>query len=162
MDKGLFHKIVIVFVALVVISWLSVFLATGGFIFHHHARPFAATWPFYFISLFGLLGIFIHVGLGLFVYHDAKGRGMEPVLWALVAAFVPYFIGFVVYLIVRGRRQVACPSCGQLSREASYCPNCGHPLRTTCAKCRGAILNGARFCPHCGAAVSAAPSRPEA
>lgn len=59
-----------------------------------------------FILLFiGLILIFA-VGLPLLaavlVYHDAnKRRDCSPWLWALAAAFVPCYIGVIIYLVIR-------------------------------------------------------------
>ena len=68
------------------------------------------------VSFFGaliLIGIFVWVGIGIAVYHDAKKRGMEPLLWALVATLVPYLLGLIAYLIIRHPIQSFCPSCSQ-------------------------------------------------
>ena len=53
-----------------------------------------------------LLGILFAIGIpiliGVFVYRDAARRqDCSPILWALVAALVPAYIGLIVYLIVR-------------------------------------------------------------
>lgn len=40
--------------------------------------------------------------VGFFVYRDARQRNMNAILWALVAALAPAFIGLIVYLLVRG------------------------------------------------------------
>lgn len=41
------------------------------------------------------------VVIGVFVYRDASKRRMNKVLWALVAALTPAFVGLIIYLIVR-------------------------------------------------------------
>lgn len=51
-----------------------------------------------FIALF-ILGVPIIIGI--FVYRDAKKRDTNPLLWAIVSALTPSFIGLIVYLIVR-------------------------------------------------------------
>lgn len=44
----------------------------------------------------------IPIIIAIFVYKDAsKRQDCSPILWALVAAFVPSFIGLVIYLLVR-------------------------------------------------------------
>jgi hypothetical protein len=39
--------------------------------------------------------------VGLFVYRDAKKRGMPALRWALIAAFFPALMGFIIYLLTR-------------------------------------------------------------
>lgn len=50
----------------------------------------------------------VEVLIGVMVYRDAKARGMEPWLWTAVCLLVPYFIGLIVYLVVRARNKGAC------------------------------------------------------
>jgi cytochrome bd-type quinol oxidase subunit 2 len=103
-----------------------------------------------------LLVLFGAVGIGLYVYRDARRRGMEPLLWTLMAIFVPYFLGLIIYLIARQPLQAACPFCGARSPEkASFCPSCGRSLIRTCARCHAPLESEARFCHACGQAVAA-------
>jgi cytochrome bd-type quinol oxidase subunit 2 len=101
-----------------------------------------------------LMVIFAAVGVGLYVYRDARRRGMEPLLWSLMAIFVPYFLGLIIYLIARQPLQAACPACGARSPEkAAFCPACGRSLIRTCARCQAPLESQARFCQACGQAV---------
>jgi predicted membrane channel-forming protein YqfA (hemolysin III family) len=110
------------------------------------------------VAAIGLLLVFFLIGVGLFVYHDAKRRGMEPVLlWVLVAVFVPYFIGLIVYLLARRPVQAVCPACGRrVTGEMVYCSRCGAAVKPMCAKCDRPMEGGARYCTHCGAEVTPA------
>jgi len=106
-------------------------------------------------ALVGILILFFVIGIGIYVYHDAKLRGMEPVVWTLVAIFIPYFIGLIVYLVTRKPLQSTCPSCGMGAPwKASFCPSCGRAISRTCPKCQVSIQNGARFCHSCGMELS--------
>ena len=63
------------------------------------------------LLLFFLLGMAIFIGvavlMGVFVYRDAKARGMTPWLWTAVSVLVPFFIGLLVYLAARfGKKPV--------------------------------------------------------
>ena len=40
--------------------------------------------------------------IGVYVYRDAKRRGMNAALWTLIAILAPSLIGFIIYLLVRG------------------------------------------------------------
>jgi hypothetical protein len=86
---------------------------------------------------FGLLaGVVIAIwilGLG-YVNADARRRGMPPILWTLIAAFIPNLLGFLLYFALR--RPFAMP-----------CPHCGQPT-----------MAGQRFCSWCGYQGSSAPS----
>ena len=105
-------------------------------------------------AFFGVLLLFALIGIGIYVYRDARRRGMEPLLWTLVAVLVPYFIGLIIYLVVRQPLQATCPSCAaRMPLKAVYCPACGRPVQRSCSGCQTAIQNGARFCHACGAAV---------
>ena len=52
-----------------------------------------------------ILGITIPLTLSIYVYHDAKRREMNAVVWTLITLFVPSLIGFVIYLVVRTNNQ---------------------------------------------------------
>lgn len=98
--------------------------------------------------------IFFLIGLGSYVHHDARARGMQPVLWALIAVFGPYFVGLIIYLIVRSPLPARCTSCGALSPMSStFCPQCGRPLQRRCGSCNVAVEAQHRFCQACGAAL---------
>jgi RNA polymerase subunit RPABC4/transcription elongation factor Spt4 len=103
-----------------------------------------------------LVVIFMMVAIGIFVYRDARERGMPPVLWTLVAVFVPYFVGLIIYLIMRQGRAFSCPACGRgAPHEAVFCPHCGKPVQRSCSRCKARVPTDARFCPACGAELPA-------
>jgi Ni/Fe-hydrogenase subunit HybB-like protein len=58
---------------------------------------------FLMMILLGILfALAIPILIGVFVYRDASRRqDCSPILWALVAALVPAYVGLIVYLIVR-------------------------------------------------------------
>lgn len=108
-----------------------------------------------------LLGIFFVIGIGVAVYHDAKQRAMEPLLWALVAALVPYFIGLIAYLVVRQPKAALCGSCGaSMTTGDSFCKSCGYRISPPCPACSRPVDASARFCQHCGANLSSPPAAP--
>ena len=55
---------------------------------------------------FIILGITVVIPfiIGIYVYQDAKKRGINAVPWVLVAAIVPALIGFIVYLLIRDNK----------------------------------------------------------
>ena len=83
-----------------------------------------------FLILMVLLCTAVPVLLGVFVYRDANARGMEPLLWTLLAVFAPGFIGLIVYLVVRRDHfKLICPQCGKVNQHNSkYCDECGATL----------------------------------
>jgi len=149
-----FRNLVLSFAATLTITWVAIWLffaqvPSGG-------GDGAGPWIFMGVSFLVLFFLHLLIGLGVFVYRDAKSRGMEPLLWALVAVLVPYFVGVIIYLIVRQQALAPCPSCGQrVTAGAVYCPACGKPMRMVCPSCKAAVPAGARFCPACGAAAAA-------
>ena len=58
-----------------------------------------------------------------YIAADAKRRGMNPVLWLLVALFVPYLIGVILYFVIREPLPMACPQCGRMvNPHFNFCP----------------------------------------
>ncbi len=93
----------------------------------------------------GLVLLFGYVG------GDAKRRGMMAWLWVLVAIFVPYLIGVILYFVVREPLPSECPQCGTtVAAQFNFCPSCKFNLRPNCPQCRLAIRPGDTYCPHCG------------
>ena len=86
---------------------------------------------FIILLVFMLVGILAAWGfMGLWVYRDAKNRGLEAGMWALIAMVAPNLIGLLLYFILgRGKTQVLCRSCGSKAPcAARYCPQCGQPM----------------------------------
>lgn len=108
------------------------------------------------IILAALLCIAIPIFLGVFVYGDAKSRGMEPLLWALIAVLAPSFIGLIIYLVVRRNHIVlSCPNCGgDVQENFASCPNCGQKLSASCNKCGTALRPEWKLCPQCGTEIT--------
>ena len=49
-----------------------------------------------------LIALVIPLTVGVLVYRDADKRvDCNPVLWALIAALAPSFVGLIIYLIIR-------------------------------------------------------------
>ena len=154
---GLF-RIYLVCVAGLVIIMVGIALSRHPFV---PIRGFTALMPLLFggIGAVVLFVIFVWIGVGVAVYHDAKQRGMEPLLWALVAMLVPYLLGLIAYLIVRHPLQSLCTSCRQpVSANDVYCKSCGVSLQVHCPACGRPSLPAARFCPHCGAPMGERPA----
>ncbi len=102
------------------------------------------------------LNLAIPICIGVFVYRDAKQRGMEAILWMLVAVLVPGFIGLIIYLIARtkysGKR---CARCGAaVQDDYSVCPHCGASLRGTCSSCGRMVQPDWQVCAHCGSSLA--------
>ena len=107
------------------------------------------------ISVIGIF-MFIYFGLvvvaAIYVFTDAKKRGMSAVMWALITLFVPFLLGLIIYLICRNPlMEFQCPKCGNgLENHAKTCPQCGHSLLTQCPECNFPVQRGWRNCPSCG------------
>jgi len=106
--------------------------------------------------LFFLLVTAVPVIMGLFVFRDAKARGMDPLLWTLVAVFAPGFIGLIIYLIMRKDHvKLTCPSCGnEVQQTFVSCPNCGQKLCASCGNCGSPLSTEWKLCPQCGAEIT--------
>lgn len=102
--------------------------------------------------------ISIPVMIGIFVYRDARARGMNGALWALAAALVPTFIGLLIYLLVRvNYSNLRCPRCDTpVNPRYPMCPNCGTKLRPFCSNCGMIAEENWKVCPECGQPLSIA------
>ena len=106
-------------------------------------------------SLFPAL---LFMGAG-WVYSDARRRGLNAGLWALLCLVLfPYLLGFVIYVVmvlVRDQRMAVCPRCSaRLGGNLAFCTVCGTQLQRTCAQCGAKLPQEAAFCGSCGTAVA--------
>ena len=108
---------------------------------------------FALIPILVIMAIIIAVPilLGVYVYRDAKQRGMNAALWTLIAVLAPTLIGFIIYLLVRGNySNLKCPTCNApVMEQYTVCPKCGTKLRASCLNCGGPIEAGWTVCPKC-------------
>lgn len=90
--------------------------------------------------------------VAFFVARDANKRNMNPLVWALVAALTPFFIGLIIYLICRNPLvDLQCAKCGaNISQYDKVCPSCGNVILTQCPNCDFPIQKGWNACPSCG------------
>lgn len=98
-----------------------------------------------------ILLLTIPVIVGVYVYRDAKRRGMNAALWTLVAVLAPSLIGFIIYLLVRGSySDLRCPRCDtRVNDTFVVCPKCGAKLRPGCPNCGTAVESDWKVCPKC-------------
>lgn len=104
------------------------------------------------MSLILILGLILIPGMAaVYVWRDAKERGMQAALWTLIVLLAPMLIGLIVYLIVRSSYSAfRCPTCaGRVSEQYVICPTCGTKLRPSCPRCGMAIEMGWKVCPYC-------------
>ncbi|MFH1573070.1 MAG: zinc ribbon domain-containing protein [Acidobacteriota bacterium] len=86
-----------------------------------------------------------------FIYADAKRRRMRHVMWAWLA-LVPYFVGVILYFILRDPLPTPCPRCGtHVPRAFAFCQGCGAAVHPTCPQCGKQLESEWQNCPHCGA-----------
>ncbi|MBZ5542656.1 MAG: zinc ribbon domain-containing protein [Acidobacteriia bacterium] len=96
------------------------------------------------------LGVDFFLLLFGYVNRDAHRRGMNSTLWTLLAIFVPYLIGLIIYFLMREPLPYGCPQCGAtVSARFNFCPHCKYNLRPTCPKCAHVIQPGDAYCPYC-------------
>lgn len=107
-----------------------------------------AVFPVFIVLAIAIIVPFI---IGFYVYRDARRRGMNALLWALVAAVAPALIGLIVYLLVRGDyANLRCPNCDALVKEQFVvCPKCGTKLRASCPNCATPVELDWAVCPKC-------------
>ena len=155
MPKSTVHFLIITYLFTAIVLGICLgYAGSQGALGMAFAGPTLAL--FLFAVCFALGMLWIWLGAILYVYHDAKTRGMNAGLWALITAFVPYLIGFVIYFLTRKPVPALCPGCGKgTPTEAVHCPLCGYALKGKCADCGAVVEKAHRFCPSCGKAVTA-------
>jgi RNA polymerase subunit RPABC4/transcription elongation factor Spt4 len=85
-----------------------------------------------------------------YINRDAKRRGMNSTLWTLLAIFVPYAIGVIIYFLMREPLPYNCPACGAVvNARFNFCPVCKHNLRPSCPQCKREVRLEDKFCPYC-------------
>jgi cytochrome bd-type quinol oxidase subunit 2 len=123
------------------------------------ARAMYVLGPVFLVSLLGAVAIACWVLLIGYVHADARRRGMNALLWTLLAIFLPSAIGIILYFLLRDPLAVPCPSCGTPAKKGhAFCASCGASVRRACAQCRQAVEPGWRNCPSCGASLTASPT----
>lgn len=103
------------------------------------------------IFLFSIFGVLACIGSA--VYKDAKKLGMNAWMWVLITVYVPYFIGLIVYLIIRHgeKNRLKCSACGEkVDMNFSICPKCGNKLKDKCSGCQKYVSDEWKVCPYCG------------
>ncbi len=112
------------------------------------------------LALVGIVtgaGMVVSAIVMLFVYvnRDAKRRGMNSTLWTLLAIFVPYFIGLILYFFLREPLPFDCPQChATVSARYNFCPSCKFNLRPACTQCKREVRIEDRYCPHCASELA--------
>lgn len=121
------------------------------------------------VPILFLLVAAIPIALGVYVWRDARSRGLNAPLWTVVVVFAPTFIGLIVYLIVRENySNLRCPKCAApVKQDYTVCPQCGAKLRPSCARCGYSVEPDWKVCPHCAAPLEGtaqtytAPTQPK-
>jgi hypothetical protein len=118
---------------------------------HVFEAGFGLGLPMFLITL-GLVFLVAYIALIVYIYNDARRRGMNYVLWTLLAIFAPSAIGIILYFILRQPMPVFCTNCGGgMPPGLTYCPHCGTTLARTCPQCHRASQAGWAHCGWCGA-----------
>jgi hypothetical protein len=117
--------------------------------------------PIFLMSLIGAVVLAVFVLLVGYIFADARRRGMNYVLWTLLAIFIPSGVGIILYFILREPIPVPCSSCGTPARKGyAYCASCGTAVAAACPRCRQPIEASWRNCVRCGAPLHEATGGP--
>lgn len=140
----------IAFLAVQVLFWVVVPHFAGP-----HDLPSEPWWTL--LRMSGSLLVLASVLLTGYIYGDAKRRGMNALLWTLLALLLPKPIGFIAYFLLRRPLPSPCPKCqSPVAADFAYCGKCGFVLAPVCANCGRALRRDFACCPYCGKTVGAA------
>jgi len=100
-------------------------------------------WWWFPVVIFLLVWYVLSIVLAIWVYRDAKRRGLDATLWLVIVILIGP-VGAVIYLVVRERGGlVPPPPPPPPPGVAPTCPTCGQPLtyvqqygRWYCQYCR--------------------------
>jgi hypothetical protein len=111
-------------------------------------------WPFSAqvgLSTFTALIVAAYILLVGYIGRDARRRGMRPVLWTLIAIFVPNAIGIILYFFMREPIMSTCPRCGTPVKPTfAYCHQCGTEIARACSHCHRPVEPNWKACAYCG------------
>jgi RNA polymerase subunit RPABC4/transcription elongation factor Spt4 len=94
-----------------------------------------------------------------YINRDAKRRGMSPVLWTIIAVFIPNALGILLYFVLRQPLRSACPQCGNAVQTGfNFCPQCNYRLSPSCQQYQRVISASDAYCPYCGTPQAQPPS----
>ncbi len=88
-------------------------------------------------DIFILIGIVVTVLIALasilYVYKDSQKRNLNTFFWCALQVILPYFIGFLLYFILRDFFvTIKCGNCNRSIKPYFYsCPYCNTELKTT-------------------------------
>jgi len=76
-----------------------------------------------------LIALGIQIAIAVWVYRDAKSRGMDNAVLLTILTVLTGLLGLLIYLLMRPKGiLVPCPSCQKKRIEGSAkCPHCGNP-----------------------------------
>jgi RNA polymerase subunit RPABC4/transcription elongation factor Spt4 len=157
MHRKFFTNLFIIYLACLAGLWSCLIYAYSRMwiVESPHDRNAFAFGMLLFAAAIGLFLVFLLIGIGRFVHSDAKARQMDPIVWTLIAVFVPYFIGFLAYLTTRKPLAENCRACGRPVLETqAFCPFCGNQVRVQCPNCQAIADTSFAFCPKCGTALT--------
>jgi hypothetical protein len=133
--------------------WLIALLTTGVMValFLRMPRVAPLGWvETIFIVQFHLM-FFAWVVLIGYIYADARRRGMRYIMWTLLSIFLLYFIGPILYFVLRDPLLIHCPKCSIRCRSTYvFCPGCGTELLPSCPSCKRAVEPHWNRCVYCG------------
>jgi len=133
--------------------WPVALIAAGGmcFLFIRMPRVLPVTRTEIAFLAWGVLILFAWVIMIGYVYADSRRRGMRHVMWTLLTIFIPYFIGAILYFVLRDPLLIPCPRCSVSCRTTFvFCPKCGTELSPSCPECKRAVELTWNRCAYCG------------
>lgn len=107
-----------------------------------------------------IIRLVISVLISVWIYRDAKSRGMNAALWVVLTIFTSQLVVVIIYLFARKDKQrLICPRCSSpVEGYYSVCPSCSQPLHNNCPQCSTPLSPGWRVCPNCSAPVTSTNS----
>ena len=138
-------------------AWLIAIGVVGVLVWLMVTRPYSMTLGHMETVVLACILLLLLVCILLIGYinADARRRGMRQVMWTLLAIFIPYGIGVILYFVLRDPLLIPCPRCGAMGKPSFvYCPKCGGDLSPSCPACRRPVESEWVRCAYCGSEIS--------
>ena len=75
------------------------------------------------------VGVLAITFVAIWVFKDAKSKGLPAGLWVFLVAMTGSFMGLILYILIARKQEVKiCGHCKMQTNQGAYCSRCGNEL----------------------------------